>query len=248
MKTLKTTFTMIALAVSSYAATIQVDWLSLSGSGANRSLLTDNAASDGTFTYAVSSGVLFPNHPVKRQLSSSSWLNKPSVVVADSLMSDVDAFVMRIAPVDGTASFSLRADNLQSDGYVVMIGSMVTTFLGRTSGAGISTSGATSVVNYLGGYGYDDGVKIETSGLIWGDGMLIPVEELGESGFGFFEINFSGAGERSILIDIPSAYGSGSGDDILFAIGKIQMIPEPGAMMLSIFGLGFLMIRRRKLD
>jgi hypothetical protein len=227
------------------AATLQVDWLE-PGPGVDLiSLADDGGAPAGVIGTVVNSGIGFPGHPAPRSFSALSWVSSPPFEDSLTLVADVDAVVMRVAPVAGAAAFVMEARLLPGESYVIMLGGFLTTPNGGTTGAMIQAlnPGGTGAISLLAQAGYDDGTKAETGALSWDGSFLSPVGGAGESGYAFFAVDFANGGERSIRVTVPSANATGAGDDLVFAVGRV--VPEPSSFILMLLG-GMLCFRRRK--
>ncbi len=231
------------------AATVSVDWLQLAAGGGpgGFSLRNDGGGIVAQGTIVVSSGFALSS-PSPWNAEEGFWSGTPPQA-EDSAAGDgsVSGFAVRVAPAGGQAAYRVELTVPAGQPLYLMVGELLRTAAAASVGVRIeASSGAGSVpvalIETLAG---DDGGKVYSQSLAWDGTTLSTVPGAdGESRFAFFEIAPLTGGDARVVLSIPEAYASGTGDSIVFALG-VGVIPEPSAALLGGLGMLALLGRRR---
>jgi len=233
---------------SQASGVILVDWLKpVPTNTQDFALENDNQEVVGNVSTAVPSGFLLENGGV-RQLSNAHWENQDRELL-DSVTGDlsVDGFATRVAPIGGAAAWTLSINVLEPGSWYLMVGSLFRDAVGENGPLTISASQDSQNVelSYLGSESWSPGTGDLSGAVGWNEALqtFSATEENGEeSALGVFLLSDFGGSNSQIVIDVPSGFTLGSGDDVVFALG-FQQIPEPSSVALlflafsSLFGV-----------
>jgi uncharacterized protein (TIGR03382 family) len=216
-----------------------VDWLTLAPGRTH--LLTDTGSLGATLDVTLGSGVLLPTTPAPTTLSATFWTVPPPIL--DSVQGDrsVPAIDIRVLPVNGLASYAVELVLPFRSEFILAIGQLYSDPV-AASGPVELISNPTARLQYLGSFGWDNGVKPFDQPLTWDDAgqSLSPATGArGDSEVAFFLIDNA----DRVTISLPSAYGLATGDTVSLALG---VVPEPTLPVLLLPALLVLVRRRRE--
>ena len=220
---------------------VPVDWLTFMAGGERTrfALLNDSATAFAQAEVSILSGGFAPFSPSAGLLESSFWVTTPGFLDSTLGTDSVATTKLQVAPLGGAVNYQLNVTGADLSGTIFAIGQFFATGTAGTRYVDLSAMTAASTpgsLNYLGLYGWDDGIRLYTQLLTWDSNagrLSVAAGASGESAFAFFQVQpAGGAAITQLTMSIPNGYNGVTGDTVEVAFGIPAQVPEPHAAWL----------------